>query len=95
MIKQYREMKDDQNWKRVATKFEDTTEKINDIRNFVPADIVVSVDYADKDNPIIKLYHEGESEPFSQGNVGDYVINDHGNFRIAKIDEFDVAELLK
>lgn len=48
-----------------------------------------------RDSPIIKLYHEGESEPYSQGNVGDYVINDHGTFRIAPIDEFDVAELLK
>lgn len=41
-------MNDNQNWKRVATKFEDTTEKIIDIRNFIPADIAVSVDYADK-----------------------------------------------
>lgn len=88
-------MKDNKNWKRVATKFEDTVEKIDDIRNFVPDNIAVGVDYADKDNPIIKLYHEGESEPYSQGNVGDYVINDHGNFHIAKIYEFDVAELVK
>lgn len=88
-------MKDNQNWKRVATKFEGTIAKISGIRNFVPNNIVVSIDYADKDKPILKLYREGENEPYSQGNVGDYVINDHGNFRIAKIDEFDVAELLK
>lgn len=88
-------MKDNKNWRMLAKRFVNTTEVICAIRSFVPDNIVVSIDYADKNNPIIKLYHEGESEPYSQGNVGDYVINDHGNFRIAKIDEFDVAELMK
>ncbi len=70
-----------------ARRFEDNAERIEAIREFVSDDIAVGVDYADKDNPVIKLYNEGEDKPFAQGNVGDYVINDNGNFRIVKPEE--------
>lgn len=65
-----------------ARRFKDNPERIEKIREFVNDNITVSVDYADKDNPVIKLYNEGDSEPFATGNVGDYVVNDNGTFRI-------------
>lgn len=70
------------NFKMFARRFEDTAERIEAIREFVTGNIAVGVDYADKDKPLIKLYNEGESEPFAVGNVGDYVVNDNGTFRI-------------
>lgn len=77
------------NFKMFARLFEDTAERIEAIREFVSDNITVGVDYADKGNPVIKLYHEGESEPFAIGNVGDYVVNDNGTFRIMS----DAAEM--
>lgn len=76
-----------------ARRFEDTTERIEAIREFVTDKIAVGIDYADKDNPILKLYNEGENEPFAVGNVGDYVVNDNGMFRIVKLEEI-TAEML-
>lgn len=70
------------NFRMFARRFEDTTERIEAIREFVTNNITVGVDYADKDNPILKLYNEGENEPFAVGKVGDYVVNDNGMFRI-------------
>ena len=87
-------MKDNKNWRVVAKKFEDTTERINDIREWVPENIVVGVDYADKDNPIIKLYNEGEDKPFAQGNVGDYVMNDNGRYDILPKGSEKITEIL-
>lgn len=72
-----------------ARRFEDTTERIEAIREFVTNNITVGVDYADKGNPILKLYNEGENEPFAVGKVGDYVVNDNGSFRIMS----DAAEM--
>lgn len=76
-----------------ARRFEDNAERIEAIREFVAANFTVGVDYADKDNPVIKLYNEDEDKPFAQGCVGDYVINDNGTFRIVKSEEI-TAELL-
>ena len=87
-------MKDKKNWRVVAKKFEDTTERISDIREWVPENIVVGVDYADKDNPIINLYNEGEDKPFAQGKVGDYVVNDNGRFDILPKESKKITELL-
>lgn len=81
------------NFRMFALRFEDNAERIEAIREFVADNITVGVDYADKDNPVIKLYNEGETEPFAQGNVGDYVINDNGTFRIVKPGEI-TAELM-
>lgn len=77
------------NFRMFARRFEDTTERIEAIREFVTDKIAVGIDYADKDNPILKLYNEGENEPFAVGNVGDYVVNDNGMFRIMS----DAAEM--
>lgn len=82
-------MKENKNWRMFARRFEDTTERIEAIREFVTDNITVSVDYANKDNPILKLYNEGENEPFAVGKVGDYVVNDNGTFRIMS----DAAEM--
>ena len=76
-----------------ARRFEDKTERIEAIRDFVPQTISVGIDYADKDNPVIRLYNEGEDKPFAQGNVGDYVVNDNGTFCIVKLGEI-TAEML-
>lgn len=86
-------MKENKNWRMFARRFEDKTERIEAIREFVPQTISVGIDYADKDNPVIRLYNEGEDKPFAQGNVGDYVINDNGTFRIVKLEEI-TAEML-
>lgn len=86
-------MKENKNWRMFARRFEDTTERIDAIREFVPQTISVGIDYADKDNPVIRLYNEGEDKPFAQGSVGDYVINDNGTFRIVKLGEI-TAEML-
>ena len=77
------------NFKMFARRFEDNEERIDAIREFCPLTITVGVDYTDKDNPILKLYNVGEKEPFATGNVGDYVVNDHGTFRIMS----DAAEM--
>lgn len=82
-------MKENKNFKMFARRFEDTPERIEAIREFVTDNITVGVDYADKGNPVIKLYNEGENEPFVVGNVGDYVVNDNGTFRIMS----DAAEM--
>lgn len=37
--------------------------------------------------PSSNFIMRGEDKPFAQGNVGDYVINDNGNFRIVKPEE--------
>ena len=76
-----------------ARRFENKTERIEAIREFVPQTISVGIDYADKDNPVIRLYNEGEEKPFSKGNVGDYVVNDNGTFRIVKLEGI-TAEML-
>lgn len=80
-------MEQNSNFRMFARRFEDTPERIEAIREFVSDNIAVGIDYSDKDNPVIKLYNEGETEPFAQGNVGDYVVNDNGMFRI--IDKSD------
>ncbi len=87
-------MKENKNWRVVAKKFEDTTERISDIREWVPENIVVGVDYADKDNPIINLYNEGEDKPFAQGKVGDYVVNNNGRFDILPKESEKITEIL-
>ena len=87
-------MKDSKNWRIVAKKFEDTTERITDIREWVPENIVVVVDYAYKENPIIKLYNEGEDKPFAQGKVGDYVVNDNGRYDILPKESEKITEIL-
>ena len=86
-------MKENKNWRMFARRFEDKTERIEAIREFIPQTVVVGIDYADKNNPVIKLYNEGEDKPFAQGNVGDYVINDNGIFRIVRPEEI-TAELM-
>lgn len=80
-------------FKMFARRFEDTAERIEAIRAFVSDTIAVGIDYSDKDSPVIRLYNEGEDKPFAQGNVGDYVVNDNGTFRIVKLGEI-TAELL-
>ena len=40
-------------------------------------------------DPDIVAYNEGEDKPFAIGNVGDYVVNDNGTFRIMS----DAAEM--
>lgn len=86
-------MKENKNWRMFARRFEDKTERIEAIREFVTNNITVGVDYANKDNPILKLYNVGETEPFAVGKVGDYVVNDNGAFRIVKLGEI-TAEML-
>ena len=83
-------MKQNSNFRMFARRFDDTPERIEAIREFVSDNITVGVDYADKDNPILKLYNEGENEPFAVGKVGDYVVNDKGVFRIMS----DSAEMV-
>lgn len=85
-------MKENKNWRMFARRFEDTTERIEAIREFVSDNITVGVDYADKDNPVLNLYEEGESRPFASDKVGVYVANDNGNFRI--VDPKDLAEVI-
>lgn len=82
-------IKQNSNFRMFARRFEDTTERIEAIREFVSDNITVGVDYADKDNPILKLYNVGETEPFAVGKVGEYVVNDNGTFRIMS----DAAEM--
>lgn len=82
-------MKKNSNFKMFARRFDDNAERIEAIRAFVSDTIAVGIDYSDKENPVIKLYNEGETEPFAQGKVGDYVVNDNGNFRIMS----DAAEM--
>lgn len=82
-------MKQNNNFRMFARRFEDNAERIEAIREFVADNITIGVDYADKDSPVIKLYNEGEDKPFAIGNVGDYVVNDNGTFRIMS----DAAEL--
>lgn len=86
-------MKKNSNFRMFARRFEDNEERIEAVREFVTDNAVVSVDYADKKNPILKLYNVGEKEPFAMGNVGDYVINDNGTFRIVKPSEI-TADLM-
>lgn len=50
-----------------ARRFEDNAERIEAIREFVSDDIAVGVDYADKDNPVIKLYNEGRGQALCAG----------------------------
>lgn len=80
-------MKDNKNWRLFAKKFKDTTECIEEIRDFVSDNINVGVDYADKNNPILKLYDVEENKPFAIGNLGDYVVNKDGKFDIVTSDE--------
>lgn len=87
-------MEKNQNWRMFARRFEDKTDRIEAIREFVGNDITVSIDYADKKAPVLKLYKEGETNHFAIGNVGDYVINDNGTFRIVKSEEI-TPELLR
>lgn len=82
-------MKQNSNFRMFARRFEDNVERIEAIREFVTENITVGIDYADKDNPMLKLYNENESEPFAVGKVGDYVVNDNGKFRIMS----DAAEM--
>lgn len=82
-------MKQNSNFRTFARRFEDNAERIEAIREFVADNITIGVDYADKDNPVIKLYNEGENNPFAIGKVGDYVVNDNGTFRIMS----DAAEM--
>ncbi len=82
-------MKHNKNPRIFARRFEDTTERIMAIREFVGDNIIVGVDYSDQDNPILKLYKKGEEEPFATGKVGDYVVNDIGTIRIMS----DAAEM--
>lgn len=82
-------IKQNSNFRMFARRFEDTPERIEAIKEFVSDNIVVGVDYADKDNPILKLYNEGETEPFTTGKVGEYVVNDNGTYRIMS----DAAEM--
>lgn len=85
-------MQENKNWRMFARRFEDATERIEAIREFVTDNIAVGIDYADKDNPVLNLYEEGESRPFASGKVGDYVVNDNGNFRI--VEPKDLAEVI-
>lgn len=87
-------MEKNQNWRMFARRFEDKPERIEAIREFVGNDITVGINYTDKDAPVIKLYKDGETDPFATGNVGDYVINDNGTFRIVKSGEI-TSELLR
>lgn len=82
-------MKETKNFRMFARRFEDSPERIEAIREFVTNNITVGVDYADKETPILKLYKEGENEPFATGKVGEYVVNDNGTFRIMS----DAAEM--
>ena len=75
--------------RKFACRFEDTPERIDAIIELVFDDAVVGVDYADKENPILKLYKKGEAEPFATGEIGDYVVNDNGTIRIMS----DAAEM--
>lgn len=92
MTKTKNNMEENKNWRMFARRFEDTTERIEAIREFVTDNIAVGIDYADKANPVLNLYEEGESRPFTSGNVGDYVVNDNGNFRI--VEPKDLAEVI-
>lgn len=85
-------MKENQNWRTFARRFEDTAESVEAIREFVSTDIAVGIDYADKHNPVIRLYEEGEKRPFAEGKVGDYVVNDNGNFHI--VEPKDLEEVI-
>lgn len=82
------------NWRMFARRFDDNAERIEAIREFVTDKITVGIDYADKDNPVIKLYNEGEKEPFATGNVGDYVVNDNGTFCIIPKESDELVELM-
>lgn len=81
-------MKENHNYRISACCFYDNAERIEAIRNLVRNDIIVGVGYADKENPVIKLYVEGNDKPFAKGNVGDYVVDDGGTFRIVKSSDF-------
>lgn len=63
-------------------RFEDTTDSIEAIMDFVTDDIAVGIDYSNMDIPILNLYKEGKL--FISGKVGDYVVNDNGNFYVVK-----------
>lgn len=86
--------KESKNWRMFARRFDDNAERIEAIREFVTDNITVGVDYADKYNPILKLYNEGENEPFAVGNVGDYVVNDNDTFRIIPKESDELVELM-
>lgn len=86
--------KESKNWRMFARRFDDNTERIEAIREFVTDNIMVGVDYADKDNPILKLCNVGENEPFAVGNVGDYVVNDNDTFRIIPKESDELVELM-
>lgn len=87
-------MKDNENWRVVAKKFEDNVDCIEEIRDWVPDDVNVVIDYADKDNPILKLYSVHGVKPFAQGKVGDYVVNDNGSFDILPKESEKITEIL-
>lgn len=87
-------MNENRTWRMFARRFEDTPERIEAIREFVSDNIAVGVDYANKNNPVIKLYNEGETEPFAHGNVGDYVVNDNGTFRILDKNDNSLIDIM-
>ena len=69
-----------------AIQFVDTTERIGEIQEFMGG-ITIRVDYADKNNPIIKIE---TLEGVMDASVGDYIIKGvHGEFYPCKPDIFE------
>ncbi|MBO5029843.1 MAG: hypothetical protein J6C59_09580 [Muribaculaceae bacterium] len=65
-----------------AVRFQDTSESIDAIRKFVADDIIVGVNYSDRDNPKLRLYHAENGAPFAEGKIGEYVVNINGSLYI-------------
>ena len=71
-----------------AIQFVDTTERIGEIQEFMGG-ITIRVDYADKNNPIIKI---DTLEGVMAANVGDYIIKGvKGEFYPCKPDIFEAT----
>lgn len=71
-----------------AIQFVDTTERIGEIQEFMGG-ITIRVDYADKNNPIIKIE---TLEGVMAANVGDYIIKGvKGEFYPCKPDIFEAT----
>lgn len=69
-----------------AIQFVDTTERIGEIQEFMGG-ITIRVDYADKNNPIIKIE---TLEGVMAASEGDYIIKGvHGEFYPCKPDIFE------
>ena len=70
-----------------AIQFVDTTERIGEIQEFMGG--IIRVDYADKNNPIIKIE---TLEGVMAANVGDYIIKGvKGEFYPCKPDIFEAT----